>query len=196
MIAVVIGSTGLVGNLLVQQLLNDPEIFNLISISRKPLSYHHLKLKQILLQDLSELPAHNANMKGDYYFCCLGTTIKDAGSQQNFEKIDRVAVLDFAKIARDFDAKCFSVISAYGAHSQSRVYYNRVKGSVEEALKQLHFKRLVIFKPSLLMGTRKAFRLGERVAIEIVKVISFVLPTFVSKRLGTNVDLLASRLQD
>ncbi len=157
------GATGLVGSLLVNKLLVDNDITQVISISRKLLHIKNPKLKEIIITTLSDLTLHQSELQGDIYFCCLGTTIKDAGSQENFKKVDYDAVIAFARIAKIHNAQSFVVISAAGADTNSLFFYSRVKGEVENVLQKMHLKRLVIFRPSVLVGNRKTFRLGESV---------------------------------
>src|SRR3982075_3879732 len=100
MIATIIGSTGLTGSFLVRQLLADSAITKVISVSRKSLNISNSKLTELLVSDLAELPSIESKIRGELYFCCLGTTIKTAGSKENFEKVDRDAIVAFAKIAK------------------------------------------------------------------------------------------------
>src|ERR1700688_3853695 len=103
MIAIVIGSTGLTGSFLVRKLLADPAITKAISVSRRPLNISNAKLTEVLVSDLAELPSIESRIRGDIYFCCLGTTIGTAGSKENFEKVDHAAIVAFGKIAKAHD---------------------------------------------------------------------------------------------
>src|ERR1700686_808748 len=163
MIATLIGGTGLTGSLLVRHLLADPPITTVISISRKSLQISNDKLTEVLISGLAELPSFESKLGGDLYFCCLGTTIKAAGSKQNFEKVDHAAVVDFAKIAKAHDAKSFTLVSAMGANANSMLFYNRVKGRTENDVRALGLRSLIIFRPALLFGPRHEFRLAERI---------------------------------
>jgi len=104
-----------------------------------------------------------ADLRCDDAFCCLGTTIRQAGSREAFRAVDHAAVLAFAWAARRNGAGRFFVVTALGANARSRVFYNRVKGETEEALAVLGFKTLALFRPSLLLGRRKERRWGERI---------------------------------
>lgn len=194
MIAVVIGGTGLVGLTLLQKLVQDAEITSIISVSRKPCGLKSDKLHEILIQDLAELSTYKERLQGDYYFCCLGTTIKVAGSQEQFRKVDQKAVIDFAQIAQFHQAQALAVVTAAGANEKSLIFYSRVKGEVESALKKMEFRRLIIFKPALLMGTRKVARAGEGMASSVFKILSPVLPKSVEKKLMTSAETLAERM--
>src|SRR5712671_4399209 len=164
MIAILIGSTGLTGSFLVQQLFADSAITKVISISRKPLEVSNAKLTEVLVTDLAEVPSIETKIRGDIYFCCLGTTIKAAGSKESFEKVDHAAIVAFAKIAKEHDAKSFTLVSAMGANARSMIYYNQVKGRTEDDVKALGFRSLIIFRPALLVGPRHEFRLAEKIA--------------------------------
>lgn len=198
MIAVIIGATGLVGSLLLEKLLMDPEIHRVISISRRsiprPSGPLGGKLKEVLVSDLSELSVHQAELQGDLYFCCLGTTTKNAGSQENFRKVDYQAVVEFGKIAQAHQAKSLTVISASGANAQSLIFYNRVKGETEAALRDLHLQRLVIFRPGLLIGERKEFRMAEKIFTNLYKVLTPILPPSFQAAVATSAVVLASRM--
>ncbi len=194
MIAVIAGATGLVGSYLVKLLLKDSKISSVISVSRKSLNINSPKLKEILVSDFSKLDQHILDIKGDLYFSCLGTTIKDAGSKENFRKVDFNAIVDFAKIAKANNAKSLTVISASGANPKSPIFYNKVKGETELALMALDIPALTIFKPGLLIGDRKAKRPAEKLFIEAFKKISRVLPTQLQKIVGTDAQLLAQRM--
>src|ERR1700674_3878160 len=128
MIATLIGGTGFTGSFLVRKLLADSAITKVISVSRKPLNISNAKLAEVLISDLAELPSIESKIRGEIYFCCLGTTIKAAGSKENFEKVDHDAVVAFAKIAEAHDARSFTSVSAMGANASSMFFYNRVKG--------------------------------------------------------------------
>lgn len=115
MTAVIIGATGLTGSFLVRRLLDDPAITEVISVSRRSLNIANAKLTEVLVRNLAALPAVAAKLRGEIYFCCLGTTIGAAGSKENFTKVDYAAIVEFAKIAKGQDAKSFALVSAMGA---------------------------------------------------------------------------------
>lgn len=194
MIAVICGATGLVGSHLIHKLLDDPRIKEVVSVSRSSLRITSGKLKEVICSDFKDLSIKAHELKGDIYFCCLGTTIKTAGSQEKFRAVDYNAVLEFGKIAKSHDAQSFVVISAEGANARSKIFYSRVKGEVEEALKNLNFNHLIIMRPSLLMGERKEFRLAEKIAINIMNSVGKYLPDGIRKRAMTSVDVLANRM--
>src|SRR5690606_36107685 len=160
------GATGLTGEHLLDRLLSEPTISRVLAPSRRPLAEHpHLdnpvgELAQLLPQLGGQI---------DVAFCCLGTTIKQAGSQDAFRAVDHNLVLAFARRARELGARHLLVISALGADPRSSVFYNRVKGEVDEALKAMDWPQLTLARPSLLLGPRREFRLGERMAAPLLR---------------------------
>ena len=177
--ALVAGASGLVGGELLDALLADPRYAQVHSLGRRPLPRQHPKLQQhtvdfARLADSPLPPAQEA-------FCCLGTTIKKAGSPQAFRAVDHDAVLAFARAARQAGVKRFLVVTALGANKDSRVFYNRVKGEVEQALRDVGFESLVILQPSLLLGERAESRPGERVAIVASRVLAPLLRPLASR---------------
>lgn len=118
--------------------------------------------------DFVALEKVTVDLKCDDAFCCLGTTIKEAGSRENFRAVDHVAVLAFAWAAQRNGARRFFMVSSLGANAGSRVFYTRVKGETEEALMVLGFGTLAIFQPSLLLGVRSKTRLGERLWAKVM----------------------------
>jgi uncharacterized protein YbjT (DUF2867 family) len=194
MIATLIGSTGLTGSFLVQLLLADSAIAKVISVSRKPLKIANTKLTEILVSDLAQLPSMETKIRGELYFCCLGTTIKTAGSKENFEKVDHDAIVAFAKIAKAHDAKSFTLISSMGANVRSMFFYNQVKGRTEDNVKALGLRSLISFRPALLVGPRHEFRLAEKIATKMLVPLSQILPTRTQKSLITEAETLATRM--
>ena len=194
MIATLIGGTGLTGSFLVRQLLADPAITKVISISRKSLEISNSKLAEVLISDLAELPSIESKIRGDLYFCCLGTTIKAAGSKENFEKVNHAAIVAFAKIARAHDAKSFTLVSAMGANANSMIFYNRVKGRTENDVRALGLRSLIIFRPALLVGPRNEFRFAERIMTKTLVPLSLILPTRIQKSIVTEAATLAMQM--
>lgn len=174
--ALLAGATGLIGGQILQALLVDPDVAKVQVLARRPLGISHPKL-QVDVVDFSRLPA--LEEVGETYLA-LGTTIKVAGSQQAFRAVDFDANLAVAKAAVAAGAHRVGLVSAVGANAQSSVFYNRVKGELEDALKAMSLSALVIAQPALLLGNRKALnqpaRFGEEFAAPILKLISPILP--------------------
>ncbi len=192
--AVIAGATGLVGSVLIQKLLTDPRVELVTSVSRRSLGLDHPKLREVLVHDLAQLPRVASALAGTHYFCTLGTTIKDAGSPENFRRVDFDAIVKFGRIAKSHSAHSFVLVSASGANSESWFFYPRVKGETERALMDLQLKRLVIFRPGLLMGERKSKRFAEEIAISAGHFLAPLLPEGIKKRAMTPVDQLAKRM--
>jgi uncharacterized protein YbjT (DUF2867 family) len=125
--------------------------------------------------DFDHLEKQRNALQGHDVFCCLGTTIRAAGSQTAFRKVDFTYVVQAASIASANGAEQFLLVSSLGADKNSRAFYTRVKGEVEEAVSKLPFKAVEIFRPSVLIGNRKESRFNETFAIAVMKLISVVL---------------------
>jgi uncharacterized protein YbjT (DUF2867 family) len=164
------------------------------AILRRTLPLQSEKLKQIIIPDFSDLPQYQASLIGEIFISCLGTTMKQAGSKENFEKIDYQAVLDLGRIAVENSAQTFMLVTAQGANLHSPFFYNQVKGRIEAALTELRFKRLVIFRPSLLIGERRHKRAAEQLAISTYRLLSPLLPSKLTALAGTEVSKLVLRM--
>lgn len=172
--ALIAGASGLVGGFLLKELLANPGYDRVIAVGRRPLGISHAKLTEVTAE-FAELDRVAADLRCDDAFCCLGTTIRQAGSQEAFRAVDHGAVLALAWAVRRGGAQRFFLISAMGASAQSRVFYNRVKGETEAALAVLDFPTLAIFRPSLLLGPRREKRLGERLAAALMWLVDPLL---------------------
>jgi uncharacterized protein YbjT (DUF2867 family) len=164
--AILAGASGLVGGELLKVLLASP-IYGKVSVPvRKLLPITHPKLSQQVL-DFKYLGGFQGGYPCDEVFCCLGTTIKKAGSQEAFRRVDHDYPLELAKQAFSHGVRRFLVVSALGASAGSRIIYNRVKGELEEDLRRVGFASLEIFRPSMLMGNRVEERPGEKLAMRL-----------------------------
>ncbi|MDR4894075.1 MULTISPECIES: NAD(P)H-binding protein [unclassified Chryseobacterium] len=165
--ALVIGATGATGKDLVNQLLNDKEFDEVDIFVRKPIDIQNDKLKVHVVN--FEKPEEWKDMvKGDVAFSCLGTTLKDAGSKEAQKKVDFDYQYEFAKAAKENEVEDYILVSAYGANPQSKIFYSRMKGELEEAVKQLHFNKITIFKPGML-ERKDSERTGEVLGSRIIK---------------------------
>lgn len=161
--ALVAGATGLIGSLLLPRLLADPAYSRVKALSRRSLNLQDAKL-EVLLSDLRDPASLGGALMADEVFCCLGTTIKTAGSRAAFEAVDYQMVVDLARAAKDRGAKKFMVISAAGTAANSPSFYSRVKARMEADVSALGYDTVHILRPSLLMGPRAERRPGERAA--------------------------------
>ena len=162
--ALVAGATGLVGSHVLEGLLADAHWSRVVTAGRRTTAQQHGKLEQRVL-DLGAIETANNLPHVDDVFCCLGTTIKQAGSQQAFRLVDHAFVVGLARAGLRAGATQFLLVSAIGADPESRVFYSRVKGETEAAIRRLPHQAIQIFRPSLLLGERAEFRLGERIAM-------------------------------
>lgn len=170
------GASGLIGGFALDQLLADAAFARVVSFGRRPSGRKADKLDERTV-DFAAVDAGDA-ASPDVAICSLGTTIKKAGSKEAFRAVDHDAVLAFAKAAHAAGAKAFVIVTAMGADKGSSVFYNQVKGEVEEALTGVGFASLTILQPSLLLGDRNESRPGERVAIVASRVLGPLLSPF------------------
>jgi len=172
--ALIAGATGLVGGHCLRALLNNDQYGKVIALTRQPLSITHPKLDNQVI-DFDELLSGSMELVCDDVFCCLGTTIKQAGSRENFRKVDFAYCLGLAKLSMQGGAEHFLLISAVGASAKSPVFYSRVKGELEQAIEALGFTRYSVFQPSFLAGERKDTRRAEAIGIEYALKLSSLL---------------------
>jgi len=172
--ALILGSTGLTGSHLLEILLNSEKYGKVVSFVRKATGAEHPKLTEYVV-DFDNPDTYKDFVKGDDLFCCLGTTIKKAGSQEAFAKVDREYPLNFATIAKQNGVKQYLIVSSLGANSKSKNFYLRTKGQVEDLLREQFFETTIIAEPSFLLGDRKEFRLGEKIGKNVMKILSLFM---------------------
>jgi len=158
------GATGLVGRALLERLLARPEVKQVTAIVRRPTGRTHAKLRELVV-DFDHLETSLAGRSATHVFCCLGTTIGAAGSQEVFRRVDHDYPLALGRAALKGGARKVLVVTAMGANSKSRIFYNRVKGDLEQDLRALGLPELHLLRPSLLLGERTERRSGERLAM-------------------------------
>jgi uncharacterized protein YbjT (DUF2867 family) len=174
--ALILGYTGAVGSALLEELVKSDKVNSIVCLGRRPAAYDHHKI-QFVQADLSKLVNHLDAFSGiSRVYCCLGTTMKQAGSKEAFKKVDYNMVVDAANIAKQAGVTHFSLISAVGADAKSNIFYNRVKGETESALEAVGFDRISIYRPGLLLGERKEVRVGERIGAAILPLIQWIFP--------------------
>jgi len=171
--ALVIGASGLIGLELTKLLLLDERYEKVNVLVRRPLPFEHEKLVQIRY-DYNWPDAKL--IEGDELFCCLGTTIKTAGSQAAFRKVDFTYVLETAQLSLANGAKKMALVSSIGANKNSKVFYSKVKGQIEEAVSKLDFESCFILRPSMLLGVRPELRMGELVGKLFMTAFSLAIP--------------------
>jgi len=188
--ALVAGASGLVGSALVRMLLEASQYDQVHILVREQLNWIHPKLVQHVI-DFEQLADFNFDTKTDDAFCTLGTTISKAGSKSAFYRVDHDYVISFAQKAHALGASGFFVVSSMGAIPNSAIFYNSVKGKMEEDLKKIGFSRLGIFRPSLLLGPRMEKRAGEKFAGWVMQTLNFMIPP---KFKAIHVDQVAKKM--
>jgi uncharacterized protein YbjT (DUF2867 family) len=172
--ALIAGSTGLIGRQLLQLLIESPLYEKVIAITRQDLVAHP-KLVQVKIE-FGSITENSGMLKADDVFCCLGTTIAKAGSKEKFRQVDFYYPYLLAKTMHATGAKQYLIVTALGANKSSSIFYNEVKGEVEEAVSAVGFDAVHIFRPSLLLGHRQEKRSGEDTAKLFYKIFGFVIP--------------------
>lgn len=188
--ALVIGATGSTGEFLVDELLADKNYESVTIFVRRATGKKHPKLVEQIV-DFSNIDNYKDLIAGDVIFSCLGTTLKAAGSKENQKKIDFDIPAVFAKLARENGVSSFVLLSAYGAASKSKVFYSKIKGELEDRIKELNFEQYIIFRPGLLLRPNSD-RFGEYAMAKILKAVNAIGLFKKFKPLPT--DLLAKKL--
>lgn len=169
--AILIGATGLVGNHLLRAILADTSIDKLIVLGRRSVNIKNEKLKEYII-DFDNMDSYKDLVKGDVLFSCLGTTIKKAGSKDAQWKIDYTYQYEVAEAARNNGVESMYLVSSSGANARSKIFYSRMKGELEEAIRKLDFPNYVIFQPSILVGEREEVRAGEKIGGKVADVLT------------------------
>jgi len=168
--ALLAGATGLVGGECLRLLLSSPSYSRVIVVTRRALGSlaQHPKARQVVV-DFAALASVQADLRADHVFCALGTTIKKAGSQARFREVDCDYPRQFALLARAQGATHFSLVSALGANAKSGVFYSRVKGELEDAVRAMGWPSLCLLRPSVIAGERPEFRPIERLTEHVLR---------------------------
>lgn len=172
--ALVAGGSGLVGGYCLEELLASHRYDRVLAVGRRPLARSHQKL-EARRADFDRLDALGDALRADDVFCCLGTTIRKAGTRDAFRRIDRDHPLALARAAAQYGAATFAVVSSLGADPTSRTFYLRVKGELEAALEALPLRTLLVFRPSVLLGPRAESRPVETVGKAILWAVTPLL---------------------
>ncbi len=172
-IAIIIGSSGLIGTELKQLLINDSRYHKIKLLVRKPTNITHPKIEEVIIN--FDAPNHN-DLIADEVFCCLGTTIKIAKTKEAFFKVDYEYVVSIASIAQSKGVKKFAVVSALGADKSSKIFYSKTKGQMEESVSLLSFDLCAILRPSMLLGKRQEFRLMEKIGAFFMTLFAILVP--------------------
>jgi len=190
-ISIIAGSTGLIGRNVVEILCNKQE--SVIALTRRTISDLPTNANQLVI-DFDSFEKNGSLPPCNHVYICLGTTIKKAGSQENFRKVDIGYCLSIAKKGKESGAETLSLISSIGADSASKNFYLRTKGELEEAIQELQFPVVNIFRPSFLVGQRSEKRLSEVVVLKFAKIMDFFLVGSASKYRSVKAELLAKTM--
>ena len=178
--ALIVGATSLVGKELVKLLIASNEYEKVIVWVRRSLGINHKKLQEEHI-NFEKLESYEIQQDVAHVYCCLGTTINKAGSKEAFQRVDLTYPLLLAEKAKVAGVLQFIVISAIGASKDSKVFYSRTKGEMEEALQNLDLPGLHIIRPSLLLGKREEFRIGEGLAAMFTAIVPFLFTGVLKK---------------
>lgn len=197
--ALVIGATGATGKDLVDQLSQDPEFEQIDIFVRRRSDFHNDKITAHIV-DFDRPEEWKHLVKGDVAFACLGTTLKSAGSKNNQWKIDYDYQYNFAKVAKENQVEDFVLVSSYGANPDSKIFYSRMKGELEEAIKNLKFEKTTFFKPGML-ERKNSDRNGEILGLKALKFVNKLglfksqqpLPTWVLAKAMINASKIKSK---
>ena len=188
--ALVFGATGLTGKFLLRELADRGEYHKLRVFVRNRLKESLPKL-EIIHFESENLKEIKSLIKGDDLYCCVGTTIKKAGSQKKFREVDYDLPVKLAEIARENGVACMAVISALGAGAESRNFYLRTKGEMEEKILSMNLPRLILARPSMLHGPREEKRIGEEIGRVATNLLSPLLFGKLEKFKSIHVQVLA-----
>lgn len=192
-IAVLLGASGATGQKLLPLLLDDPRYSKIITLSRRGTGISHRKLENRIV-DFDDLAAGFKGLKVDDCYCTFGTTIKIAGSEEAMIRIDHEWVMDFARACLAAGATRFAYLSAANANAGSSVFYARLKGQTEDALKALGFADLAIFRPSMIIAERVDRRWAESLIFPFLPVVDKLMMGDFAKYRSIPVESLAKAI--
>jgi uncharacterized protein YbjT (DUF2867 family) len=173
--AIVIGATGLVGSHLVKLLLKNNNYKSIKIFGRRTLGLKDVKIKEFIT-DFDDLNSIKKEISGDVLFSTMGTTIKSAGTKEAQYKVDYTYQFEFAKMAAENGVKNYILVSSAGANANSRFFYMRMKGELDQAVQSLTFENKSILRPATLAGNRTEKRAGEKFAIHVTHFMARLIP--------------------
>ena len=190
--AIVIGATGLVGNLILKEVLNDNDFSEVRIFVRRPTGIINPKLKEIV-SPMKDIGALSSEIQGDVLFNALGTTIKNAGSKAEQQRVDRDLPVNFAKIGSDNGIKIMLNVSSVGTNMNGG-FYLKTKAEMENGTEKFFPGTIFHFRPGFLVGNRKEYRIAEKIAFGVMKVIDPVLAGSSKKYRSMPADKLAKAM--
>lgn len=189
--SIIVGSTGLVGGNVIKVLSNKKQ--RAIALTRRSIPNLPPNITEMII-DFDAFEKNGSLPSCNNVFICLGTTIKTAGSKENFRKVDIDYCLSIARKAKESGAETLSLISSIGANSSSKNFYLRTKGELEESIQRIGFSTVNIFRPSFLVGERSEKRLAEKIAINLAKIMDLFLIGTASKYRSVKAESLAKTM--
>lgn len=187
------GASGLVGNEILIQSLNDPRTEKVLVLARSPLGFGHAKM-QVVLVPFDQLDQLEVAEKIDIAFCALGTTLKKAGSKKRQQEIDRDYVISFGRFCKKAGVEKIGIVSSIGANEKSSNFYLRTKGEMEQGVRQLEIPLTVFIRPSFLIGPRKEKRFSEKIIQGLLFIINPLLVGKAKKYRGIHASKVARKL--
>ncbi|WP_282148102.1 NAD(P)H-binding protein [Algibacter lectus] len=175
--AIILGATGLTGNIILHKLIEDDRYKTIKLFSRSKIEGLPDKVEQFI-RDLLNLEDFKPDFKADEVYCCIGTTTKKTPNKELYKKIDYGIPVTAAKLSKENNIPTFLVISAMGANESSNVFYNKTKGQMEHDVLKRNIKNTFVLRPSLIGGERKEHRLLEKIGLAVFQVIE---PLFIGK---------------
>ncbi len=172
--AIILGATGLTGGILLEDLLEDPRYGCVKVFTRSPVGKEHPKL-EVHLGDLLSLSDFKPHFKGDEVYCCIGTTRAKTPDKEKYRAVDYGIPVEAARLCKENEIDTFLVISALGADPGSGIFYNQVKGEMEEAVLGIGIDRTFILQPALIQGPREESRPGEWIARKLFSVLDIFM---------------------
>ena len=191
--AIILGATGLTGDILLKKLLIDQRYDKIKIFTRKPLRLENKKVTEILC-NLLELDNYKENFFGNEVFCCIGTTTKKTPDKELYKKIDYGIPVSAAKLCIDNGIKTFAVMSSMGANAKSSIFYNRTKGEMEQAVLELNIENTYILRPSMIGGNRNEFRIAEKIGSILMKVLNPIFIGTLRKYRIIDADIIANAM--
>lgn len=191
--AIIIGSSGLIGSRLLELLLESPHYEKVITFVKRDAGITHPKLEQHII-DFDQPESYKELIVGDDFYCTIGTTIKKAGSKAEFKKVDFEYPRQFATYALQNNVQQFLIISSLGADAKSGNFYLKTKGGIQNFLEDCNFKSVSVLQPSLLLGDRSEFRLGEKIGGFFMTTFSFLFVGNVKKYKPIESDAVAKAM--
>lgn len=178
--AIVLGATGLTGNILLSKLLADDRYNKIKAFTRNPIGINNSKIDEVVC-DLLELNSVKDKFYGDEVFCCIGTTTKKTPNKELYRRIDFGIPVSSASLCKENKISTFLIMSSLGANAKSSIFYNKTKGEMEKAVLEHNIDNTFILRPSIINGNRKEHRAGEKVGIIFMKLIQPLLIGIIRK---------------